>query len=412
MLAAILAARPASGEAVFQADGSAGLGYTRTALTPLDTRRLYADIRPALVLRFGSSRVAWQAGYLFAGNLTLNGTGSSSYSNQASLSMAAELSKQTTLSASAIVTQGGTAFQLTQRAPEAGQPAFRAPDNPDLITMALAESYAWEPSPYLSLGQGLLVSASAPQNALRRSSSSVTGSLTLDRLFPRDAIGAALIPGFAFLRPLAEGSPDVKLLTNALVGSWNHDFDQTWNAQVTAGATHVVALRSGHPTTVVPVGSLTGRYLGNASVASLEVSRSVATNLQTGTESTSDQVTLRWGVSLDRFLQRQLGASAGFLRARPLGAVTPSAASGTGDAVQGDVGFVWGFSEVLLASARYSIAYQYGGTASLRSLVHVALVGFTVRYSNAPYVPPMPTPGRRVDRGDAVGSREGDPRKP
>jgi hypothetical protein len=411
VLAAILAGRPAGAQTIFQADGSAGLGYTRTALTPLESRRLYAEVRPALVLRFGSPWLAWQAGYLFAGSLTLDGTGTSSYSNRLSLSLAADLSQKAALSASAVVTQGGSAFQLTQGAPEAGQPAFRAPGNPDLVTATVAEAFSWDPSPHLNLGQGLLASASAPQDSLRRASTSLTGSMTLDRLFSQDAVGAALLPGFALLRPLAEGAPDVRIVTTSLIGSWNHDFNRTWNAQVTAGATHVVAVGPGHPTTVVPVGSLTGRYLGNDSVVSLEVTRAVATNLQTGTESVSEEVTLRGGVSLDPIRQRQLGASVGFLRARSLGEVTPGAAAGSGKAAQGDVGLVWGLSDVLLATARYSIAYQFEGAAS-ESLVHVALVGITVRYSSAPYMPPMPTPGRRVDRGDAVGSREGDARKP
>jgi len=403
-LAVALGGRPARAQVVFQADGAVDLGYTATRLTPANSRRLYLDVRPALTVQFGSPRLTWRAGYLFAGSLTLDGTGSSAYSNQVSLALAAELSKRSTMTASGSITQGSTAFQLTQRAPDAGQADFRAPGNPDLVTATLAESFAWEASPNLRLGQGLLGSASAPQDALGRTSGAVTASASLDRLFVRDAVGALLRSGFAVLRPLAEGAAEARIVTNSLAGSWNHDFDPRWNAEVTAGVEQVIALTGSRATTIVPTGGLTARYLGDDSVVSLAVSQAAAANLQTGTESLNDEVVLRGAVSFDRIRQRQLGASAGFLRARPLGEVIPGAAATMGNAVQGDVGLVWGFSEVLLATARYSVAYQFGQGANLTpSLVHVALVGITIRYGNAPYLPPMPAIGRRVDGSDAVG---------
>jgi hypothetical protein len=99
-----------------------------------------------------------------------------------------------------------------------------------------------------------------------------------------------------------------------------------------------------------------------------------------------------------------LGASAGFLHAQPLGQAATRVAAGTGNAAQGDVGLFWGLSDEVLATARYSIAYQFAQPNGLPPmLTHVALVGLTMRYSNARRVPPAPALGARVDGSDRVG---------
>ena len=193
-LFAILAAAPACAETVFQADGAALLGYvstTSTALVPESTRQTYADIRPALTLQLESPRMAFRAGYLFAGTFTLGGTGPSWYSNQLALSLAAELSPRTRMAARANAVQGSTAFQLTQSAPDVGQPAFRAPANLNLVTADLNEALYWDASPNLRLVQEFLAAANAPQDALDRGNYSLAGSVGLQRLFSRDAVGAA-----------------------------------------------------------------------------------------------------------------------------------------------------------------------------------------------------------------------------
>ncbi len=401
-LCAMLAAAPASAETVFQADGAALLGYASTTLTPVSTRQLYADVRPALTLQLGSPRLAFRAGYLFAGDFTISGSGPSWYSNQLTLSLAAELSRETRMTAGASVLQGSTAFQLTLAAPEAGQPAFRAPGNLDLVAADLIESLSWDASPKLRLAQGFLASASAPQDALDRASYALAGSVSLHRLFPRDAVGVALRSGFSVARPLAAGATALEMVTSSLLGSWNHDFDPRWSAQAAAGVEQVIAVSPGHPDTVVPAASLTALYFGEVSSLSLTAKQEVQVNLQTGTASLNDEVVLRAAIGLDRLRRRQVAASAGYLRARALGDVTPGAAAQEGHALQGDLGLVWAFSDALLGTARYSVATQWVGTGLARSLVHTALVGLTVHYSNVRVVPSMPTLGRRVDGSDAI----------
>ncbi len=413
VLVVMLPGRPATAQTVIQLDGAWNLGYNATTGTGQDSSRLFTGIQPAVTLQFGSPRLAWRAGYVFAGSFALAGSGSNSYSNQLDLSLAAQLTKRSIMTVGGSIAQGSTDFQLSQRAPATSQPGFRAPGNPNLVTATLAESFAWEASPTLLLRQGLTGMLSTPQDALGQYNASVTGSLGLDRLFEKDAIGVELRPSFAVLSSLtAEGQHYVNI-TNALLGSWNHDFNRGWNGQMTAGVEQVLTFAGSYPLAIVPTGSLTARYRAGTAGGSLSFTHGAATDLQTGTVSMSDAVVVRGLVGFDPTESRVLAASAGFVHAEPLGEVPARVAAGTGNAVQGDVRLVWGLSNAVLATASYSVAYQFGQAGGLApSLAHVILVGITARYSNAQHTPAMPTIGRRVDGSDAVGFPDSDARRP
>lgn len=399
-LLAISAARPAAAETAIQLDGTANLGYSEVTGNP-SSSQLYTEIRPGLALQFGSPRLVWRTGYVFSGSFTIDGSGPSSYSNAVDLSLAAQLTSRSTLTLSASATQGGTAFQLSQRALETSQPGFRAAGNPDLVSATLTEALAWEAAPAFRVRQGLAATASAPQDALGLYSVSAIGTLGLDRLFQDDAIGIQLRPSVSVL--CAPDGQHYLNTTNALLGSWNHDFDPSWNGQATAGVEQVLTFAGSYPLAVVPTGSLTGRYLAASGAGTLSYTHGVTTNLQTGTVSMSDAVVARGVFSFDPVEPRMLGVSAGFAHARPLGQAASQVAAGTGNAVQGDVRLLWGLGSWVLATATYSAAYQFGQGGGLApSLAQVILVGITVRYASDRQTPPVPTLGGRVDGSDAV----------
>jgi len=404
----------ATAQTVYQLDGALDLGYTAETVTtapfvdPAASQtelngRLFTEVRPGISLYSGSPRLLWRVGYLFVGRLNLAGNGPDTYSNQASLSLAAQLSRRTTMTLSAAVTQGSTGFQLSQREPDAGEPAIRAPGNPDLVSASLAEFLAYELGPHFRLGQGISATLSAPQDDLSLFSSTVTGSLALDRMFPSDAIGVEVSSAFSRLQPLlAEGDPYFNI-TNSVVGRWNHDFDYRWNGQLTAGVQQVVTLAGSYPLAIVPTGSVTARYVAGTALGSIGFTHGAATNLQTGTVSMTDQIAARGFVSFDPIMPRLLGGSVGFLHNEPLGEASALVAAGTGNAFQADVGLTWGLTDEVLATARYSVAYQFGQDGGIPpSLAQVVLIGVTARYSNARYAPPVPRLGQRVDGGDAV----------
>jgi hypothetical protein len=412
--AGVSAGRTAAAQTVYELDGAVNVGYTSTS-TPTPTtdptepqsqtsNRFFTDLRPGFAIQTGSPRVAWRLGYVFAGSLSLDGSGPNTYSNQATAALAAQLSNRSSMTLSTSVTQGGTAFQLSQQAADAGQPGLRAPGSPDLVAATVGEAFAWEASEHVRFGQSITGTLSAPQDDLGQFSATMTGSLSLDRVFPTDAIGGEFRSSVALLRPLtAEGDPYWSI-TNVFLGRWNHDFSVSWNGSVTAGVSQVVTLAGSYPLAIVPTGTLSARYTSGNAVGSLILTHGTATNVQTGTVSMRDQVVVRGAVSFDPLLARALRISAGFSHDQALGEASALVAAGTGNAVQGDVGLAWGLNESLLATARYSVAYQFGQSGGLQpQLTQVLLVGVTGRYSNARRPPALPTLGQRVDGSDAVG---------
>jgi hypothetical protein len=277
------------------------------------------------------------------------------------------------------------------------------------VTATVGEAFAWEASPDLRLGQGLSWNFVAPQYDLSQSNWQLSAYLTLDHLRPSNGFGGEFIPSVASLRALTVDAAPYLSMTNSMVGRWTHDVDAQWSGQLRAGVAQVLAFTGSYPLAIVPTGSLTVSYNGVRAGGSLSVNYGPQTNLQTGTVTQAGQALVRGFVNFDPLLVRQLAASAGFMRSRPLGEVAPAFALGTGDALQGDLGFTWALSSILLATVRYSVAYQYMQPLGIApSFTQALLVGVTARYSTVSQLPGMPTIGNRVDGTDAVRFPEGD----
>ncbi len=393
--AAVLAGRTGA-ETIIQFDGAANA--VTTAAAPAYGLQHSFEARPGLMLQFGTPRQVWRASYLLVWNLTLDGA--SAFSNFADLNLAAEPSLGTMLTVGASVARGDTAFRISQPAADAGRPDLLDPNGGVLLTGTFHQTFAWEASPTLRLGQELRGSQVARPDALDQGNSTVTGLLRLDRLFQSDSVGLGIVASFASLRPLDAPTlqPHLESWTNSVFGNWNRDFDDRWNGQVTAGMQLVRTVGQEAPT-LSPAASLTIRYAAGAGEASLTALHAVLPMLQTGTLSESNEVVLRGTLALDGERRRLLSGSAGFIQTRP--PVVGTVEAPPSNALRGDAGLTWIFSEWLQATGRYSIAHQVLRGAS--STVHVLLVGVTVRFSNAGQVPPVPSPGRRVDRSDSVG---------
>lgn len=410
-----LAERPAAAQTVYTMDGAVNLGYSDTSVQgverdPAETptgnvHKLFTDVRPGIAAQFMSSRLVWNVGYVFAASLADDGT--NTYSNSGNLSLATQLSPRSALTLSAGATQGGTAFQLNERAPEAANPEIRAPGSPNQFASSFAESFAWQASPYLRLTQGASTTVSAPEGDLSTVNSDSSASLGLDRVFAVDTVGASLTSSVARLQPVTAGTEPFFNIVNSLVARWAHDFGWRWSGQASAGVQQILTLTGSTPLAIVPTGSAAAQVqLGRTATAAVSYTRGATSNLQTGTVAMTDQVSVRGFASFDARHPRFLGISAGYLHSAPLGDAPIRVATGTGDALQGDVGLVWGLSDSVLATARYSVAYQFNQGAGVEpALAHVLTIGITGRYSTGRYTPPMPSFGRRVDESDPGGER-------
>jgi len=402
--------RAAPAHTTWLLDGALDLSYAVTTPSTETSRVLALQLSPGATLQVESPRLAWRFGYRFGGSLDLTGVGASAYANDLSLGLAAALTKRSVALVSASVGQGGIAYVLSQRPADAGQPALRAPGNLAMVRASLGEALSWEASPHLRLAETVTGTVVAPQEARDQYNARLDGSFRLDRAFATDALGVELASSVAWLQPRTATGDRYRTVANALFASWRRDLDARWSGNVRAGVAQVVAYTGSVPLAVLPVGDLTLGYRGRDAGGALAVAYGASSDLETGTLAQAGSVTLRGSLSFDSVRPRLLSASAGYLRSRPLGQVTIGVAAGTGDAVQADVGLVWALWGDLLGTARSSVAYQFAQPAGIvRSLVFSITVGVAFRYGNATRLPPMPTPGQRVDRSDAVEfSRPGD----
>jgi hypothetical protein len=400
-------ARPANAQFVYELDGTLALQYTEfTPYTSTDSG-LMALVTPAVTLQVGTPDLVYRVGYLFAGVFNLYGGSSNSYNNRLSLALAAQPNGSTVLTTSVLVSQGRTVFQLSQRPADAGQPAIRPQDNADQLWIVADEACRWDLSASLRLTQGFAVGLVAPDYSFAQANAEASASIALDHdITPLDAIGGVFTSRVALLRPLGGFGDPYYALANSLLGRWAVDLGRSWNAEVSGGIAHMIQLTGAHPEAFLPTGAITAGFLASdigRSGGSIGVSYGPYFDLQTGGLTRAASATARGHVNFDALAMNQLAFSAGYLRSWAANEAAVLNLAALGQAVQGDVGLVWGLSNWLLATARASVAYQYDRPVGLApSLVYTFILGVTGRYSNATHMPDMPTMGSRVDGADAA----------
>lgn len=394
----------AGAETVVAFDATANV--LSTAVSPAYDVEYAMEFRPGLLLQFGSPQLVWRARYLLASTMT-NG-GESGYSHFADLTLASEPTRRTAVTLGVSVTQGGAAFRISQPAADAGRPDFLDPEAPDLVTGTARQTFSWEVTPTLRLGQEFHGSWTAAPAALDDPNSSASGLLRLDWLFESNALGASVGATYSRLRPmdLPVRLPHLQSWIASFLASWSRDFDERWSGEV-AGGVQLVKIIEPSSATWSPSGRLTIRYSAGAGEASFSAIHAVLPRVETGTLSQTDELVLRGTWALDRDRRGVLSGSAGLLQTRPRR--DAGLLEQPNNALRGDASLAWSFSPLVQATARYSVAHQFwlGET----STVHVLLAGITIRFSNTDVVPPIPSPGQRVDGSDAVRFQP-EPRRP
>jgi hypothetical protein len=419
-----LAGRAAAQGVIYQADGTVNTGFTETSQSvaapdpmpaPGDVRStstgtLFTEIRPGIMIQSGTPRVTWRLGYLFSGIVALASESSLGYTNQGNFALAAELSKFTIFTLNASAAQGGTSFLLGQQAADMGQPQIRAPGNPSLVTATAGELVAWEAGRHTNVTESVQGAMNAPQDDLSARNTSLTGSLSLNQqLDDRDIGGLEVRGNVSTLQPLQLGLAGYTSYASSIRLRWNRDISRQWNGFAAVGIGQEFTDTGSKPLAFFPVGQLAARYsFGSNAIGAIEYVHDIATNLQVGTVSLTDQLTARGSILFSVEKRRVLSFSTGFLHNQPIGDASILVVAATGDAVQGDVGFTTALSKNILATARYSVGYQFGQDSTFGgfgpTLIQILFVGITGRYSNTEqFIRPVPTRGQRVDGSDGVG---------
>ncbi|HWO21452.1 MAG TPA: hypothetical protein VNO30_21940 [Kofleriaceae bacterium] len=422
--ATLAGARPAAAQAPeVEATGAVNVGYTQVSQStfqadpmaepgdvPEDSSsRLFSEIRPGIAIQIGRPRLLWRFAYQFSGIFALEG--SPSYANQGTVALLSAPSKHTTLTLTALVGQGGTAFLQSQKPAESGQPELRAPGNPNVVSGTVTEALSWAAGQHTALQQSLSASASAPQDDLGQSNSSVGGALVLERLFKRFATGLEVRSTVSWLRPLQTNLEPYASVTNTLLARFRQDFSYRWNGLVTAGVEQVFSDSGSRPLALLPTGSITALYTFGDTAISADLSHGALTNIQVGTVSITDKVTARGVYTLDALKQRTLSFSTGFIHTEPIGESAALVAAGTGDAVSADVGFTTELMKHVLGTARYSLSYQFDQAAGLEPiLAHIISIGVTATYgTTTKALRPQTKLGQRLDGSDRAFPVGGNP---
>jgi hypothetical protein len=398
-----------------EADGTLNIGYTQISQATFQadpmaepgdvpddsSSRLFTEIRPGIAIQTGRPRLAYRFAYQFSG--IFSAEGNPAYANQGTVALISLPSKYTMLTLTALVGQGGTAFLQSQRPAEAGQPEFRAPGNPNLVSATMTEALSWAAGRHTALQQSLSASASAPQDDLGQSNGSLGGALILERLFKRFATGLEVRSTVSRLRPLQTNLDPYTTVTNGVLARFRHDFSYRWNGLVTAGVEQVFIDNGSRPLAVLPTGSITGLYTFRDTTVAIDLSHGSLTNIQVGTVSITDRITARGIYTLNAQKLRTLSFSTGFLHNEPIGESAALVAAGTGNAVSFDAGFTTELTKYVLGTARYSLAYQFDQAGGLEPiLAHIFTIGVTARYGTATRAAgrPLPKLGQRLDGSD------------
>lgn len=417
---AALSHRAVAQRADVEANAAINVGYSQQSLStfvidpnsprPSDTpsstlQTLFTEIRPGILVQTGSPRLTWRAGYLFAGTLSLVGDSLSAVSNQVTGALTAEVSKFSFLTVTAVLSQGGTSFQLTSRSPDTGTAELRAPGSPDIVSASVAGSMITELARKVTMQQTLVAETDAPQDDLSARNSTLAGSLAIDRTFDRDAIGGELHATVSRLFPLQQGITVYNSYDSSVLAHWNHDFSPNWNGMVRAGVEQVFTDTGSKPLAVLPTGSLAVRYTPKPDVGvAFDFTHGTATNLQVGSVSLTDQIGAHGAIAIDSRKSRGVAFSASALHNQPLGQLSALVAAGTGSAVELDAGFTTALAKNVLGTVRYSFAYQFGQGGGLPdSLAHIFFVGVigVIRNTERPLLP-LPIRGQRVDGADGT----------
>jgi hypothetical protein len=358
---------------------AANLNASSTGPTTGDqTTRMLLDLRPGVLVQSQGARVSWRASYTLSTAFDFEG-GSASYANAAELGLQAHLSPRVALALAASALQGGTAFQLTQGAADAGQAALRDPANPDRVAGGLTQTLDIDAAPDVRVAETLSGLFSSDQDHLDRADATFNAILGFDKRGPTDAFGADARSTLSWLHPVSAVGDHYVSLINTLLGRYTRTWTRSWSSAVTLGVQQVVTFAGSEPLAFLPTGSLSLSWTGDRATGGLLVTHTAVTNLQTGTVGQGEQAALRLSYPLSPLLLRALNASVGALHTEPIGQSSARVSTGTGTALQADVGLSWELAENVVATLRYSFAYQFGQPDVDPSMAHALIVGLTAR---------------------------------
>ena len=379
-------------------------GYTHELpeIPDRSTHDYWAGVVPELSHLFAEPR--WNLRTTYALTAMVHTRNPAEIANRLTLISSYELSKRTTLLLSADANQTSLSNYLITR-PALDTAAVVVPtSNTRLLTMTARQGLTWEASPNVLFGQGVdatYVTSLDPQTTI--DNMSVTGLLSLERTWKRDALGVELRGAYTTIDTPPTAA--ARFVTITVAPRWRHDLSPTLTSLVSAGASAVVSPDSETDPIFAPFGRASLIYTVDSSSLELSYAGGAAPNILTGQMLLSHQVTLRGGTAISERHGIRAGASAGYLHGSIIDLRPDAPARDDVDAFLSDVDVTWLATPWMQVFARGIFLAQDNGSGAPPFIREAVILGLQLSTRSADGVSiPLRFP-QRVDRSDATTSR-------
>jgi hypothetical protein len=386
-----------------------GIYSTQTGTVP--PTDIAAQAVPELSLLDVSKRSQVRATYTFA--ITAHSTLPADISNRLVVTSAFDLSKRTSFLLGAEAGHTTVTNSLILRNP-ANAPTSAVPIGiGQIFTSRLSEGVSWEASSrmrFTQLADATYISTiDAPPN-LSVEAYLANLVLSLDRVWPTDAIGVDLRGGYAesHVAPL----PRSRLVPIGLTPHWRHDISRTLTSLVVGGGTVVLSPDPDTKRLVAPFGQGTLSYLLDDSTFDLTASIGTTANALTAQLLNAEQATFRTTTTLSNAHHVVASAGVGYTHGTVIELRRNIVPQPPFDAFIADAGVSWSPTLAVDLFTRYQFVDQItasgvGLTATPALQRHAVIIGIQISARPDPVRVPTRFP-QRVDRGDAsVGTSSG-----
>lgn len=364
----------------------------------------FGEVRPGLLLTYGSPRFVQQLGYLFTASSYLHS--GYTYANRLQWSGVAELTRRSTLQFSLFGDEGRLNTLLTQQDPTQTQIGNVPLGNTTYLTVGAAQAFSWLLRPLWQLSESALFTLYKPIDPVGALGLILDPGLRLDRIWKSDSLGAEVRMGYAYYQEVRDPATGVKitdaqrqLIPSAML-RWRHDLGHFFGSELGFGVAGAMRAQDGGGRIWGPAAFGALRYAHPTGFADLSYSYGIVGNALAGQSFQAHLATLRAGLPLGKRSRFSLNASAGYEHGEQID-VNLGATVARLDLLLGDVALTYQPSGEIALFARYQALYQVGHASDAMPEPtygrNTILIGINGRYPAAPAAVVPRAGAQRID---------------
>ena len=384
--------------------GNAPVDTTSGVLGPAGD--FYGEIRPALILTYGSPRFVQRLAYLFTGTEYIHNLGT--YANRLEWGGVAEPTRTTVFQFGLFAAEGTLNTLLTGQDASLAQIGAVPIGNSPYFTAGANESFLWELDPVWRLTQDSLFTLFEPFEPTGPLNYLFDPGIRLDRVWQHDSLGGELRSEYIYYQALFDANgavitPEQRQILSRAMLRWKHDFGHFFGTELGFGVIEMMRASDGGGRIWGPAALAALRYVHPYGYAELTYTYGIDPNTLSGQSYEAHQVSLRASLPFGPKRRFQVGASAGYQHGRlidvNLGTTTSSL-----DLVLADASLTYTPRDEISFFVRYQLFYEVGNPSDAAPEPtygrNTVMIGISGRYPGAPAAV---VPGGGPQRVDEVG---------